>query len=71
MPKGSEGFTKTVTLELGLDQRAGTYQVEERRVEISGLRGLQVQRHGGMTRNNTCEVHSMPETRVRKWNGTG
>lgn len=56
------GFTKVVTLELGLDQGAGMCQVERRMGGISGPSRLQVQRHGGMTRNGTCEVHGMSET---------
>lgn len=32
-------------------------------METSGLRGLQVQRRGGVTRKNTCEVHSLKQSR--------
>lgn len=67
--RDQRGFTKMVTCELGLDQRAGICQVEKRRAGISGLKGSQVQRHGGMTKNDTCEVHSMPET--ESGNGMG
>lgn len=51
-----------LTLELGLDQGAAMCQVERRMGGISGPSRLQVQRHGGTTKNGTCEVHGMSET---------